>query len=226
MRTRHALTILAVDDLARSVAFYGALGWGPAIETPAYVELSLPDGMRLGLYAREAFGRNPGREAAAAPGVDAVTGSELYLYPDDLDAAVEALRSVGAEVLDELSLRDWGDEAIYLRDPDGNVVALARASSPARPSVRIVYCRPCGFMLRAAWLAQELLTTFGEELGEVALVPGDGGVLEVRVGDEVVWSREVEGRFPEARELEQRVRDRIAPGCDLGHSDRERARRL
>ena len=76
-------------------------------------------------------------------------------------------------------------------------------------------------MLRAAWTAQELLTTFEEELGEVALVPGSDGVFEIRVGDDLVWSRTTEGRFPDMKEVKQRVRDRVAPGRDLGHSDRK-----
>jgi selenoprotein W-related protein len=46
-----------------------------------------------------------------------------------------------------------------------------------RPRVEIEYCTQCRWLLRAAWLAQELLTTFEQELGEVALVPGTGGVL-------------------------------------------------
>lgn len=75
--------------------------------------------------------------------------------------------------------------------------------------------------MRASWMAQELLTTFESELGEVALVPGTGGVFEVRVDGEMVFSRTEEGRFPESKELKQRVRDRIAPDKPLGHSDRE-----
>jgi selenoprotein W-related protein len=74
--------------------------------------------------------------------------------------------------------------------------------------------------MRAAWLAQELLTTFEHEVGEVALLPGTGGVFEVRLDSHVVWSRADEQRFPELKELKQRVRDRIAPGRSLGHSDR------
>ena len=76
-------------------------------------------------------------------------------------------------------------------------------------------------MLRAAWMAQELLTTFEAELGEVALAPGTGGIFEVRVNDRLVWSRKSEGRFPDAKELKQRVRDIIAPDKELGHSDRK-----
>ena len=74
--------------------------------------------------------------------------------------------------------------------------------------------------MRAAWMAQELLTTFQDELGEVALRPGTGGVFEVRLDAASIWSRTAEGRFPELKELKQRVRDRIAPERDLGHSDR------
>jgi len=88
------------------------------------------------------------------------------------------------------------------------------------PRVEIVYCTQCRWLLRAAWLAQELLTTFEQELGEVALLPGRGGVFEVRAEGALIWSRAVEGRFPEPKEIKQRVRDRIAPGMDLGHSDR------
>ena len=62
--------------------------------------------------------------------------------------------------------------------------------------------------------------TFEGELGEVALIPGTGGVFEVRVQEKTVWSREQQGRFPEAKELKQLVRDVIAPEKDLGHSDR------
>ena len=73
--------------------------------------------------------------------------------------------------------------------------------------------------MRAGWTAQELLTTFQAELGEVALVPGTGGIFDVRVGEQVVWSRAAEGRFPELKELKQRLRDVIAPERSLGHSD-------
>jgi selenoprotein W-related protein len=88
------------------------------------------------------------------------------------------------------------------------------------PRLEIEYCTQCRWLLRAAWMAQELLTTFETELGEVALVPGQGGIFEVRLEGETIFSRKQEGRFPEAKELKQLVRDRVAPGKDLGHSDR------
>lgn len=89
-----------------------------------------------------------------------------------------------------------------------------------RPRVAITYCRQCNWMLRAAWMAQELLTTFSEEVGEVALIPGTGGVFRVEVDGDPVWERKADGGFPDAKALKQRVRDRLAPGRDLGHVDR------
>lgn len=88
--------------------------------------------------------------------------------------------------------------------------------------VEITYCRLCGWLLRASWMAQELLTTFAEELAEVALRPDDsGGVFEIRIDGGVIWSRKDDGGFPEIPELKRRVRDRVAPGRMLGHSEKQ-----
>lgn len=89
-----------------------------------------------------------------------------------------------------------------------------------KPRVEITYCTGCRWLLRAAWMAQELLTTFQDELGEVALIPGSGGVFRIRIGEETIWDRHQQGGFPEIKELKQLVRDRVAPERDLGHVDR------
>jgi selenoprotein W-related protein len=88
------------------------------------------------------------------------------------------------------------------------------------PRIEIEYCAQCRWLLCAAWMAQELLTTFSTDIGELALVPGAGGVSRF-VSAPTRSGREAEkGRFPEIKELKQIVRDRIAPGMELGHSDR------
>jgi selenoprotein W-related protein len=89
------------------------------------------------------------------------------------------------------------------------------------PCVEIEYCSQCRFVLRATWMAQELLFTFGDELGEVALIPGSGGIFEVRLNGELIWNKKQQGRFPEPKDVKQLIRDRIAPEKDLGHSDRK-----
>ncbi|WP_067503985.1 SelT/SelW/SelH family protein [Actinoplanes sp. TFC3] len=88
-----------------------------------------------------------------------------------------------------------------------------------QPRLEIEYCTQCRWLLRAGWTAQELLTTFQKELGEVALIPGTGGVFDIRLDGETIWSRKESGH-PELAELKRLVRDRIAPERGLGHSDK------
>lgn len=89
------------------------------------------------------------------------------------------------------------------------------------PRIAITYCTQCQWLLRAAWMAQELLQTFGDDLGEVALIPGTGGVFTIAVNNELIWDRKEKQGFPEAKALKQLVRDIIDPARDLGHSDRK-----
>ena len=91
---------------------------------------------------------------------------------------------------------------------------------PVPPRVEIEYCTQCRWLLRAAWMAQELLMTFEDELESVTLKPGTGGIFEIRIGRESVWSRKQMGRFPDIKELKQRIRDQIAPERSLGHSEK------
>ncbi|GAP91126.1 putative selenoprotein W-like protein [Rosellinia necatrix] len=126
----------------------------------------------------------------------------------------------------------------------------AGSSSPLPlPRVTIRFCTQCKWMLRAAYFAQELLSTFSTSLGEVALQPTTGGIFVVEIyhadlGAEVagardttptttgpgpspttqhrvLWDRKVDGGFPETKELKRRVRDVIEPGRNLGHVDRD-----
>ena len=85
------------------------------------------------------------------------------------------------------------------------------------PRIEIRYCTRCRFLLRAAWLAQELLTTFEQELGEVALVPGSGGIFEVALDGEVIASNRETKEMPDPAAVKRLLRDRIAPGRTIGH---------
>lgn len=93
----------------------------------------------------------------------------------------------------------------------------------SRPQVVITYCTQCHWLLRAAWLAQELLSTFGEDLGQVALAPASGGTFHITCDGVQVWERKADGGFPEAKVLKQRIRDQIDPARDLGHNETRRA---
>jgi len=124
---RHVITILAVSDLERSLAFYdGAFGWKRQVDTPVYVELDA-GGHRLGLYQRDGFARNTQHTPVIAPPTE-TTATEIYVRVADLGAEVEKLSRLGARLLSARSPRPWGDDAAYFADPDGNVLVVAAPS--------------------------------------------------------------------------------------------------
>ena len=100
----------------------------------------------------------------------------------------------------------------------GEQTGSARANDLAGRVV-VEYCPRCGWLLRATWLAQELLTTFSQELFEVVLRPSSSGTFRVSVNGALVWDRRRDGGFPQAAELKRLVRDQIAPTKNLGHGE-------
>ena len=110
-----------------------------------------------------------------------------------------------------------------------------QATAPVKlPRVAITYCTQCKWLLRAAYFGQELLSTFGTAIGEIALIPATGGVFTVhvthkpevegndaeqQVKEVLIWDRKAEGGFPETKILKQRVRNLVEPDRSLGHSD-------
>lgn len=90
-----------------------------------------------------------------------------------------------------------------------------------KPSISIEYCPRCGWMLRSAYMAQELLTTFTEQLKGVTLIPSElSGTFLISINDQIIFDRKEAGRFPEIKELKKLVRDHIDPEMNLGHTDR------
>ncbi|MBD8890694.1 SelT/SelW/SelH family protein [Labrenzia suaedae] len=87
------------------------------------------------------------------------------------------------------------------------------------PDITITYCRQCGWLLRTAWMAQEILTTFSEDVAAVTLVPGTGGIFTITCDGHLVWDRKTDGGFPDAKTLKTRLRNLVWPDKDLGHSD-------
>ena len=89
-----------------------------------------------------------------------------------------------------------------------------------KPRIEIEYCSKCKWLLRAAWMAQELLSTFSNEVREMALIPSETkGIFEIRCGRDVIWDRDAKKGFPEIKQLKRLVRDKLTPGKDLGHID-------
>jgi selenoprotein W-related protein len=90
-----------------------------------------------------------------------------------------------------------------------------------RATVEIEYCVRCGFMLRAAWIAQELLRAFEDELAAVIMRPGIGGVLIVRMNGETLFSNREDGGLPDIKVLKRRIAHGIGSRKSFGHEERE-----
>lgn len=89
-----------------------------------------------------------------------------------------------------------------------------------KSSITIVYCPRCHWLLRAAYMAQEFLTTFENDLKEVTLQPSEiNGDFHITINGQKIFDRKEYGGFPEIKELKQSVRDIAAPGKSLGHTD-------
>ncbi|KUJ21124.1 uncharacterized protein LY89DRAFT_681731 [Mollisia scopiformis] len=126
-------------------------------------------------------------------------------------------------------------QSLELRNPSTITNTSAEMEQGPFPRVTIQFCTQCKWMLRAAYFAQELLSTFSTSLGEVALQPSTGGTFvvhlynavpdgsgvegKVTIQQHLLWDRKAEGGFPETKELKRRVRDIIDPSRDLGHVD-------
>jgi selenoprotein W-related protein len=114
---------------------------------------------------------------------------------------------------------DDADAAVAVDDTD---VVLTPLQYTVSPSVVITYCTGCRWLLRAGYFGQELMSTFGDEINSLSLIPGrhdQAGIFTVTLDGQVLWDRKEEGGFPEITELKQRARDRLDPEKDLGHSD-------
>ncbi len=91
-----------------------------------------------------------------------------------------------------------------------------------KPIVNIEYCPKCGWLLRSAYMAQELLTTFTDQLKAVMLCPSEtGGVFKIFVDDKLIFDFKEMQRFPEIKELKRTIRDLVDPEMSLGHTDKK-----
>ena len=91
-----------------------------------------------------------------------------------------------------------------------------------KPSITIEYCPKCGWLLRAAYMAQEILTTFNDDVKQVTLQPSEiGGSYKIFINDRKIFDRKEFNGFPEIKEIKQMVRDVVNPGKNLGHADRK-----
>lgn len=121
-----ALFILYVRDQAAAAAFYRrVLAVEPTLDVPGMTELPLGPGATLGLMPETGIARLLGVDPTPGAGVPR---AELYLRVPDPAAHHARAVAAGAVERSPLLFRPWGEEVAYSQDPDGHVLAFARAS--------------------------------------------------------------------------------------------------
>ena len=120
---RVTMITLSVDDLARSRAFYSALGWEPAQAMDEVVFYRM-GGMALGLFGRAALADDQGRPGTGL-GTGAMTLAQNFPNRDAVDAAFATAIAAGATALKRAEPAFWGGYSGYFADPDGHVWEVA-----------------------------------------------------------------------------------------------------
>lgn len=121
------LFILYVADQKRSREFYQhLLKLNPSLDEPGMTEFTIPGKGKIGLMPEKGIARILGESAPHPAGGRGIPRCEIYLRVDNPKLYINRALSAGARLLSPLQPRGWGDEAAYLADPDGHVIALAR----------------------------------------------------------------------------------------------------
>lgn len=75
--------------------------------------------------------------------------------------------------------------------------------------ITIEYCTGWGYLGRAVALARSVLNEQKEKISELTLLPSSGGVLEVTLNDELIFSKKELDRYPEKDEIEEIIRTKL-----------------
>lgn len=121
---RIALVTLGVTDLARSTAFYQALGWPLAAGSGAEVSFFRTAGALLSLFPYTELAADAG-VPAGGDGFRRVSLAINLESPAQVDAALDAATAAGATLVKPPQETSWGGYSGYFADPDGNLWEVA-----------------------------------------------------------------------------------------------------
>jgi catechol 2,3-dioxygenase-like lactoylglutathione lyase family enzyme len=121
------LFILYVADQARSKEFYQTvLSITPSLDVPGMTEFDLGGSCKLGLMPEKGIAKILGPSLPDPAAGRGIPRCELYLTVDDPQKYCDRALACGARLVSPLAPRNWGDQAVYLSDPDGHIIAFAR----------------------------------------------------------------------------------------------------
>jgi catechol 2,3-dioxygenase-like lactoylglutathione lyase family enzyme len=124
MEPRISLVTLGVVDVARSRAFYEALGFKAGTASNESVTFLDAGGVVLALWARAALAEDAA-VADSAPGFSGIALAHNARSEADVDEAMDAAAAAGAKVVKPATKTFWGGYAGYFADPDGHLWEVA-----------------------------------------------------------------------------------------------------
>lgn len=125
MEQRLSLVTLGVANLARSTAFYEALGWRrgfPAAESVTFFQLG---GIVLALWSQEGLAEDAGLPARTDRGFRGIALAHNVRSRAEVDAVVAAVEAAGGAVTKAPEEKVWGGYGAYVADPDGHLWEIA-----------------------------------------------------------------------------------------------------
>jgi len=118
--------ILYVSDQEKSMTFYSQLlQLEPCLHVPGMTEFQLSDSCKLGLMPEKGIANILSHKMKHPEMGNGIPRCELYLKYENAEEFFNRGVELGAEMISEFQVRDWGDSVGYLADRDGHVIALA-----------------------------------------------------------------------------------------------------
>jgi len=121
---RITLVTLGVSDMARSRAFYAALGWQMHPQSQDEVTFYQANGFVFGLFGLGPLAADQGRPDATL-GTGASALAQNFSTEAEVDAAYALALEAGAKPMKAPEKVFWGGYSGYFADPDGHVWELA-----------------------------------------------------------------------------------------------------
>ncbi len=119
-----SMVTLGVDDLARSRAFYEALGWVVAPQSQESVVFLQGRNIVLGLYGRQALAEDANVENTP-PGFSGFALAINVSSPAEADRLFDTAVANGATAHKPPQKVFWGGYSGYFGDPDGHLWEVA-----------------------------------------------------------------------------------------------------
>lgn len=135
MPAKISLVTLGVHDLARSIAFYEAIGFTRIPYESTSIAFFEAGGARLALFPRNDLAKDA-RVSESGSGFSGVTLSQNLSSSKAVDELISLAANSGGQMVKAAEPVSWGGYSGYFSDPDGHLWEAACGSAEYRQELR------------------------------------------------------------------------------------------